>query len=80
MRPQLRATCRILALLGFLGVFANQLLFIHGLEHTTATNASILMPSIPVFAVGGGVRCCGIERVRVHGARWASCWPPPAPW
>lgn len=38
-----------LALLGLLGVAANQLLFIVGLEHTTATNAGILMPSIPVF-------------------------------
>ena len=51
-----------LALLGFLGVFANQLLFIHGLQHTTATNAAILMPSIPVFAVAVGV-LFGIERV-----------------
>lgn len=39
-----------LALLGFLGVFANQLLFILGLRYTTATNAAILMPAIPVFA------------------------------
>jgi len=39
-----------LAFLGFLGVFSNQVLFILGLEHTTATNAAILMPSTPVFA------------------------------
>lgn len=51
-----------LALLGFLGVFANQLLFINGLELTTATDAAILMPSIPVFAVGVGA-LLGIERV-----------------
>ncbi|HEX6199337.1 MAG TPA: DMT family transporter [Thermoanaerobaculia bacterium] len=51
-----------LALLGLLGVFANQLLFIHGLQTTTATNAAILMPSIPVFAVGLGA-VLGIERV-----------------
>lgn len=54
-----------LALLGFLGVFANQLLFIHGLEYTTATNAAILMPSIPVFAVAVGA-LFGIERVGVY--------------
>jgi len=54
-----------LALLGFLGVFANQLLFINGLEHTTATNASILMPSIPVFAVAVGA-LLGIERVGIY--------------
>ncbi len=40
-----------LALLGLLGVFANQLLFIIGLQYTTAINAGILMPSIPVFSV-----------------------------
>jgi drug/metabolite transporter (DMT)-like permease len=52
----------MLALLGFLGVFANQLLFIHGLQWTTATNAAILMPSIPVFAVAVAV-LLRIERV-----------------
>ncbi len=36
----------VLALLGLLGVTANQLFFIVGLQHTTATNAAILMPSI----------------------------------
>lgn len=39
-----------LAVLGALGVFANQLLYILGLARTTAANAGILMPSIPVFA------------------------------
>jgi drug/metabolite transporter (DMT)-like permease len=48
--PPLREMPR-LALLGFLGVFANQLLFLIGLSHTTAANAAILMPSIPVFAL-----------------------------
>jgi drug/metabolite transporter (DMT)-like permease len=42
----------ILALLGGLGVFANQVLFVTGLKLTTATNASILMTSIPVFTIG----------------------------
>jgi drug/metabolite transporter (DMT)-like permease len=41
----------LLALLGLLGVCANQVLFIFGLQRTTATNASILMLSIPVFTV-----------------------------
>ena len=40
----------LLVLLGGLGVFANQILFINGLRFTTAINASILMPSLPVFA------------------------------
>jgi len=37
------------AVLGFLGIFANQLLYIYGLQMTTAINAAIIMPSIPVF-------------------------------
>lgn len=51
-----------LALLGLLGVFLNQILFVIGLRYTTATNAAILMPSIPVFAVGMGW-LTGVERV-----------------
>ncbi len=50
-----------LALLGLLGIFANQLLFILGLDLTTATSASVLMPSIPVFAAGAAV-ALGLER------------------
>lgn len=46
-----RGDLPLLALLGILGVAANQVLFIVGLERTTATNAAILMPSIPVFTV-----------------------------
>jgi drug/metabolite transporter (DMT)-like permease len=67
----------VLALLGLLGVFANQILFIQGLERTTATNASILMPSTPVFAAAiaalsgieqlGGRRLLGIA-LAVGGA------------
>ncbi|MDT8323356.1 MAG: DMT family transporter [Bacteroidota bacterium] len=52
----------VLAMLGFFGVFTNQLLFITGLDYTTATNASILMPSIPVFTVGVAM-AMGIERI-----------------
>ena len=51
-----------LALLGLLGVFLNQILFVIGLRYTTATNAAILMPSIPVFAVGLGW-LTGVERI-----------------
>jgi drug/metabolite transporter (DMT)-like permease len=51
-----------LALLGALGVFGNQVLFITGLSYTTATNAGILMPAIPVFAAGLGA-LFGIDRI-----------------
>lgn len=51
-----------LALLGGLGVTANQILFIEGLQHTTASNASILMTCLPVFAVAAGA-LLGIESV-----------------
>lgn len=54
-----------LALLGLLGVFANQLLFILGLRWTTATNAGLLMPSIPVFAAGVAI-LAGVERPRLQ--------------
>lgn len=52
----------VLALLGGLGVFLNQVLFITGLKYTTATNASILMTSLPVFAVGAAA-ALGIEKL-----------------
>jgi drug/metabolite transporter (DMT)-like permease len=51
-----------LALLGLLGVFTNQLLFILGLRLTTATNAAILMPSIPVYAAAVAI-LLGVERL-----------------
>lgn len=38
-------------LLGLLGVTANQTLFLYGLRHTTAVNATILVTTIPVFTV-----------------------------
>jgi drug/metabolite transporter (DMT)-like permease len=66
-----------LALLGALGVFANQVFFILGLRYTTATNASILMVSVPVFTVAvaavlrierlGGRRLLGVA-LAVAGA------------
>lgn len=52
----------MLALLGFLGIFVNQIFFITGLQYTTATNAAILMPSLPVFAAAAAV-LLGIERL-----------------
>jgi drug/metabolite transporter (DMT)-like permease len=51
-----------LAFLGSLGVTANQILFILGLQHTTASNASILMTCLPVFAVAAGA-LLGIEAI-----------------
>jgi len=56
-----------LALLGFLGVFSNQLLYIVGLGHSTATNAAILMPSIPVF-VAVMAALAGVERLTLPKA------------
>lgn len=55
----------LLALLGGLGVFANQALFITGLKLTTATNAAILMTSIPVFAVGAAA-VMGVEKITLN--------------
>jgi len=57
----------LLAALGFLGVTANQLLFIVGLRSTTATNAGILMPSIPVFTAAFG-SLLGIEKLGMRRA------------
>lgn len=51
-----------IAFLGSLGVTANQLLFILGLRYTTASNASILMTCLPVFAVAAGA-LLGIESI-----------------
>ena len=51
-----------LLLLGMLGIFANQTLFLLGLHYTTATSSAILMPSIPVFTAGAAA-LLGIERI-----------------
>ncbi|MCB9476440.1 MAG: DMT family transporter [Deltaproteobacteria bacterium] len=56
-----------LALLGFFGVFANQLLFLNGLSRTTATNAAILQPAIPVFTAALAA-VFGLERVTARRA------------
>jgi drug/metabolite transporter (DMT)-like permease len=44
-----------LLLLGLLGIAANQTLFLFGLRHTTAINATILVTTVPVFTVLGSV-------------------------
>jgi len=44
-----------LAGLGFLGIAANQSLFLFGLKHSTAINATILVTTVPVFTVLGSV-------------------------
>jgi drug/metabolite transporter (DMT)-like permease len=44
-----------LAILGMLGIAANQTLFLYGLNHTTAVNATILVTTVPVFTVLGSV-------------------------
>ena len=51
-----------LAGLGLLGVLGNQVLYILGLQLTTAGTAGILMPSIPVFALAIAA-ALGIERL-----------------
>ena len=63
-----RADWPRLALLGLLGILANQTLFLFGLSFTSATSAAILMPSIPVFTAAAGA-LLGVERV--GGARLA---------
>jgi len=51
---------------GLLGMAANQLLFLGGLERTSATNATVLVTTIPVFTflVALGLR---LERASVRG-------------
>jgi drug/metabolite transporter (DMT)-like permease len=48
-----------------LGVAANQLLFVNGLSHSTATNASVLGATIPVFTAAVGI-LSGREKPRAR--------------
>ncbi|PJA09725.1 MAG: EamA family transporter [Flavobacteriales bacterium CG_4_10_14_0_2_um_filter_32_8] len=41
----------LLAVCGFFGVFANQIMFLYGLDHTTPINASIIMVSNPILVL-----------------------------
>ena len=50
-----------IALYGLFGIAANQLLFIEGLQRTSATNAVVLQASIPVFTVAVAL-LLGLER------------------
>jgi drug/metabolite transporter (DMT)-like permease len=50
-----------IALCGWLGVTANQSLFLFGLRHSTAVNATILVTTVPVFTVLGSL-LLGLER------------------
>jgi drug/metabolite transporter (DMT)-like permease len=61
-----------LALLGFFGVFANQVLYVLGLRASGATNAAILMLSIPVFVTLAG-SLLGIERPTLRTSGGVAC-------
>jgi len=50
-----RGTLLRVAIAGWLGVTANQTLFLFGLRHTTAVNATILVTTVPVFTVVGSL-------------------------
>jgi drug/metabolite transporter (DMT)-like permease len=50
-----RGTLVRLAAAGSLGITANQSLFLFGLNHTTAVNASLLVTTAPVFTVLGSL-------------------------
>ena len=49
------------ALAGWLGVTANQSLYLFGLQHSTAVNATILVTTVPVLTVLGSL-LLGLER------------------
>jgi drug/metabolite transporter (DMT)-like permease len=50
-----------IAVCGWLGVTANQTLFLFGLKHTTAVNATLLVTTVPVFTVLGSL-LLGLEK------------------
>lgn len=56
-----------MALFGLIGVALNQLLFVHGLSLTKATNASLIAVTIPIFAILAGV-VIGTEKLRAFKA------------
>lgn len=56
-----RSTLLKLAATGLLGVTLNQSLFLFGLAHSTAVNATILVTTVPVFTVLGSL-LLGMER------------------
>jgi len=53
-----------LAVTGLLGITLNQSLFLFGLAHSTAVNATILVTTVPVFTVLGSL-LLGLERPSV---------------
>jgi len=55
------AVLRRIAVCALLGVTLNQTLFLFGLRHTTAVNATILVTTVPVFTVLGSL-LLGLER------------------
>ena len=65
--PRLAADWGKFALLGVLGGAGNQLLILLGLTRTTAINAAILIPMIPIFTVIFG---WALKRERPSSLKW----------
>jgi drug/metabolite transporter (DMT)-like permease len=61
-----RADLPLIVLCAVLGVVLNQLLFMHGLDHSTATNAAVLGSTIPVFTA---IFALALGREQVRAAR-----------